>query len=143
MLVTADHDQSLSILGTTDTRMPGAVENVRSGLGYPPGTGTSPTSPAATNPAERDGFPDYADVNGDGYPENTNRFRLVVGYRTTQHTGSSVPLTAEGTGALLFTGYYDQTDLFFKLADVLSSETGVLDQALSVKAKRAVLGQNY
>ena len=38
------------------------------------------------------------------------------GFRTGDHTGSSVPVTAEGPGAFLFTGYMDQTDIFFKMA---------------------------
>ena len=44
--------------------------------------------------------------------------RLAVGFRTGDHTGSSVPVTAQGPGALLFTGYMDQTDLFFKMAQL-------------------------
>ncbi|HXH68968.1 MAG TPA: hypothetical protein VNI60_01340, partial [Pyrinomonadaceae bacterium] len=56
-----------------------------------------------------------------------------VGYRTGDHTGSSVPVTAEGTGALLFYGYYDQTDIFFKMAKVLSMNTQPLDAALNFK----------
>jgi alkaline phosphatase len=54
-----------------------------------------------------------------------------------------VPLTAEGAGALLFTGYYDQTDLFFKMATVLSQETTALDKALRDKAKLRGVEQNY
>ena len=49
------------------------------------------------------------------------------------HTGSSVPVTAEGAGALLFYGYYDQTDLFFKMAKTLSINTSQLDSALVYK----------
>ena len=90
-----------------------------------------------------DGFPDYDDANGDGYPENTNQYRISVGYRTGSHTGSSVPVTAEGPGALLFTGYYDQTDIFFKMARVLSSETKPLDQALEQKEKFGTISPNY
>jgi len=41
-----------------------------------------------------------------------------------------VPITAEGPGALLFVGYFDQTDIFFKMAKVLSSNTQQLDDAL-------------
>lgn len=142
LLVTADHDQSLSILGVTDTTVPGAVQNVRSNIAYPTLT-FSPTNTRPTYPGESDGFPNYDDANGDGYPENMNRFRITVGYRTGGHTGSSVPLTAEGAGALLFTGYYDQTDLFFKMATVLSQETTALDKALRDKAKLRGVEQNY
>jgi hypothetical protein len=42
------------------------------------------------NVGEVTGFPDYADGNGDGYPENTNQLRIAVGFRTGNHTGSSV-----------------------------------------------------
>ncbi len=144
VLVTADHDQSLSILGVTDTTVPGAVQNVRSTSAYLPAAPVAPAAKShATYPGESDGFPDYADANGDGYPENTNRFRLTVGYRTNAHTGTSVPLTAAGTGALLFTGYYDQTDLFFKMATVLSQNTAALDKALGEKAKLKGVEQNY
>jgi alkaline phosphatase len=34
------------------------------------------------------------------------------------HTGTDVPLSAFGYGALLFTGVYDNTDVFFKLAQL-------------------------
>ena len=60
-----------------------------------------------------------------GYPSNTGAKtrRLAVGYRTGDHTGSSVPITAEGPGAFLFTGYMDQTDIFFKMATALTGDT--------------------
>ena len=91
--------------------------------------------PPAPAPAARNnpGFPDYEDANGDRYPENLNRFKIAVGYRTGNHTGSSVPITAEGAGALLFLGYFDQTDVFFKMARVLSTNTRPLDKALKSK----------
>jgi alkaline phosphatase len=110
VLVTADHDQSLAIIGVGDANLGGRF-NTRSNQTYPP---------AITG--EVDGFPDYVDANEDGYPENSNRLRIVVGYRTGNHTGSSVPITAEGVGALLFTGYFDQTDIFFKMAKALSMD---------------------
>jgi alkaline phosphatase len=125
VLVTADHDQSMHILGVTDTTVPGARTNVRSNTPYPL------SGEARSEPGIVDGFPDYADANGDRYPENTNRLKLMVGFRTTNHTGSSVPLTAEGPGALLFTGYFDQTDIFFKIAWALSHDTAALDRAVT------------
>lgn len=125
-LVTADHDQSQVIIGSVDTTVAGSVQNVRSQIPYPnPGRLTG----------ESEGFPDYEDANNDGYPENTNRLKIMVGYRTGNHTGSSVPITAEGAGALLFYGYYDQTDIFFKMARVLSMNTRALDKALVLKEK--------
>ncbi len=73
-------------------------------------------------------FPNYVDRDGDGYPENETtaqggNIRLSVGFRTGSHTGSSVPVTAEGPGAFLFTGIMDQTDLFFKMAVSLRGDT--------------------
>lgn len=145
VLVTADHDQSMQIVGLTDTQPAGSVLNTRSNSTYPViGAPAPPASTSGlTNPAEVSGFPDYTDINGDGYPENTNRFRLAVGFRTGNHTGSSVPITAEGPGALLFTGYFDQTDIFFKMARAISSETTPLDQILSEKEKLGTIDQNY
>jgi hypothetical protein len=61
--------------------------------------------------------------------------RLAVGFRTGDHTGSSVPVTAEGPGALLFTGYMDQTDIFFKMAASASMDTAEIDRALEVITK--------
>jgi alkaline phosphatase len=52
-------------------------------------------------------------------------------------------LTAEGPGALLFTGYYDQTDIFFKIARALASDTSPLDQALDTRADFPIAPQNY
>ena len=145
VLVTADHDQSMHIVGLTDTNALGAVTNTRSNSTYP--IVGAPPPPASTsglnNPGEVPGFPDYADANGDLYPENTNRFRIAVGFRTGNHTGSSVPITAEGAGALLFIGYFDQTDIFFKIARMLSSDTKHLDDALAEKSKLPIINQNY
>jgi alkaline phosphatase len=57
--------------------------------------------------------------------------------RTGDHTGSSVPITAEGSGAFLFTGYYDQTNIFFKMAKVLSSRSKNLERALEELLERS------
>src|SRR5262249_27339962 len=67
-----------------------------------------------------------------GYPKNSGPGirRLAVGFRTGDHTGSSVPLTAEGPGAFLFTGYMDETDIFFKAAAALSTDTSEADKLL-------------
>ncbi len=160
ILVTADHDQSMHIVGIGDAAVSGAVLNTRSNSVYPatlaPFTpamgpffpfGTPPrvVAPAnfGNNVGEVSGFPDYADANGDGYPENTNEFRIAVGFRTGNHTGSSVPITAEGPGALQFTGYYDQTDIFFKMARSLSEKTDELDELAEELAKIGIVGQNY
>jgi hypothetical protein len=52
------------------------------------------------------------------------------------HTGSSVPITAEVSGAFLFTGYYDQTNIFFKMAKALSSRSKNLERALEELLER-------
>ena len=134
LVVTADHDQSMSIIGAVDTTVPNAIQNVISTLPYANGNRPGGNTVGTENRiGETSGFPDYTDANGDRYPENTNRVRIKVGYRTGDHTGSSVPVTAEGAGALLFYGYYDETDLFFKMAKVLSTNTQSLDAALDYK----------
>lgn len=130
VLVTADHDQSIHILGLVDTTVPGATENIRSTNGFFGLVG------------ETDFFPDYENM-ANGYPSNSNRYRISVGYRTGGHTGSSVPITAEGAGALLFTGYYDQTDIFFKMSKVLSSSTQMLDTGLRTTRFFKTIDQNY
>ena len=140
LLVTADHDQSMVIIGTVDTANPNSIQNVRSNTPYPATAAPPPAPAGGSNPGESSGFPDYEDANGDRYPENSNRFKIAVGYRTGNHTGSSVPITAEGTGALLFLGYFDQTDVFFKMARVLSSNTKQLDKSLEQKSKDDIPG---
>lgn len=109
--------------------------NVRSGYNYSATGGDPNTSgrvgaPAYTfqNVYDIDGFPNYVDADGDGYPENRAAGgqvlrRLSVGFRTGNHTGTSVPITAEGPGSFLFTGYMDQTDIPFKIAVSLSGDT--------------------
>ena len=161
VLVTADHDQSMSIIGVnevadadlTDTGTkfnitvngPTGAQNatiykdsnanVRASHGYY-NDGGDPTTSGVTGPTAFEnrpphtvnGFPNYIDPANTGYPSNTsigsrgNR-RLSVGFRTGEHTGSSVPITAEGPGAFLFTGYMDQTDIPFKIAVSLTGDT--------------------
>jgi alkaline phosphatase len=83
------------------------------------------------------GFPDYIDADSDGYPENREtpdgkgRRRLAVGFRTGNHTFESLPLSAEGPGALLFTGYFDQTEVPLKIAAAVAHDTADLDAALN------------
>lgn len=133
VICTADHDQSMSIIGAVDTQVPNAIQNVLATLLYPNANRGQGNIGVENRVGETNGFPDYQDANNDRYPENTNRIRIKVGYRTGDHTGSSVPITAEGTGALLFYGYYDQTDIFFKMAKTLSMNTQPLDAALEFK----------
>ncbi len=167
VLVTADHDQSLSIVGVTDTTTTGGVLNTRSYSIYPktgssarteynptitPGLGAGIGAAAGVAPAnsgnnagEVGGFPNYTDATFSGgiYPDNANRFKLAVGFRTGNHTGSSVPITADGPGAPLFVGYFDQTDIFFKMSRVLSSDTSPLDEFAKARTKFGIVGQNY
>lgn len=133
LITTADHDQSMHITGAVDTLVPNYVQNVFATLLHPNASRGQGNIGAENRVGETNGFPDYEDANGDLYPENTNRIRLKVGYRTGDHTGSSVPVTAEGAGALLFFGYYDQTDIFFKMAKALTLNTAGLDNALQQK----------
>ena len=100
-------------------------------------------SSSGNNIGEVEGFPDYEDADGDGYPENLNQFRIVTAFRTGNHTGSSVPITAEGPGALQFTGYFDQTDIFFKMARTLSNDTKALDDFLKEKNKLETISPNF
>ncbi len=142
LLVTADHDQAMTIIGMTDTNVSGSIENVRSTEVYP-SKATRGAAVGGYNPGEDDGFTDYVDANKDGYPENDNRRKIAVGYRTANHTATSVPVTAEGAGTLLFTGYQDQTDLFFKIAKILSSDTRRLDRSLQEREQLNIVTPNY
>jgi len=152
VLVTADHDQTLSILGVADlsdrdltdrksvvtdrgTYYRDSAVNLRSDFGL----GNLP--PEISRAEDRTGFPDYLVSDGAGYPENREingkgRKRLVVGFRTGGHAGTSVPITAEGPGAWLFTGYLDQTDIFFRSAQALSEDTSLLDKLLDAARAR-------
>lgn len=132
IITTADHDQSMHIIGAVDTQVANSVQNVISVLAYANGSRQNNTG-IENRIGETEGFPNYQDANGDRYPENTNRIRLKVGYRTGDHTGSSVPVSAEGAGALLFYGQFDQTDIFFKMAKALTIDTTGLDQAVELK----------
>lgn len=174
IVVTADHDQSMQIIGVSNTPdieyfdrtknekisyktaagdqsftvYGDSYTNARAGLpfinlstgssnnsgrGGMPGTFTPRSS--ASDPASRTystyfGNPAYKLDPRTGYPINSGDGlrRIAVGFRTGDHTGSSVPVSAEGPGAYLFTGYMDQTDLFFKMAASLSSDTSAGDK---------------
>ncbi len=174
IVVTADHDQSMSIIGvnnspdaeyfdrTKSTKIPiktaagdqdftvygDSLSNARAGLPFinastgasnnsgtsgAPATWagtTSASDPASSSYSTYFGAPAYKMDAVTGYPINSGAGirRLSVGYRTGDHTGSSVPITAEGPGALFFTGYMDQTDIFFKMAAALSNDTTDADK---------------
>ncbi|RYD43140.1 MAG: hypothetical protein EOP83_32055 [Verrucomicrobiaceae bacterium] len=89
------------------------------------------------------GFPDYQADPLNGYPRNDNRFRIAVGFRTHDHTASPVPISAEGPGASMFTGVWDQTDLFFKMSRVLDSDTTKLDRLEKERQRLQIVDQNY
>jgi alkaline phosphatase len=185
IVVTADHDQSMSIIGVSNipdseyfdrtksekvtfrttvgeqvfTVYGDSFTNARAGLPvingstssannrgvtYMPGTfrpSSTPSDPASNTYSTYFGSPAYRLDARTGYPVNSGPGlrRLAVGYRTGDHTGSSVPVTAEGPGALLFTGYMDQTDLFFKMAAVASTDTSELDKALETLLKNPAM----
>ncbi len=161
LVVTADHDQSMNIIGvsnisdasyfdrtknaqvswTTERGQQGftaygdsytnaraglpftntsgngdfAASRVNSGPQFMPGTIPLATAdPFGDTYVPYSGFPAYSLDTKTGYPTNSAEpgkvlRRLAVGFRTGDHTGSSVPVTAEGPGAFLFTGYMDQT----------------------------------
>ncbi|MEO8597769.1 MAG: alkaline phosphatase [Candidatus Solibacter sp.] len=176
IVVTADHDQSMSIIGVSNTPdteyfnrsksekislkttagsqdftvWGDSFSNARAGLPFVntsttasnnggvagmPGT-FAPVAPAdapwTSTYSAYSGSPAYKLDPATGYPVNAGADirRLAVGFRTGDHTGSSVPVTAEGPGAILFTGYMDQTDIFFKIAAALASDTTDLDKLL-------------
>lgn len=131
VLATADHNQSMQVLGVVSTAVPGASESTRAEDGFSGLIGGSGA------------FPDYELDPLTGYPRNDNLYRLAVGFRTHEHTASPVPVTAEGPGASLFTGVFDQTDLFFKMARVLDSNTAKLDRLEQERAKLKIVDQNY
>ena len=81
VLVTADHDQSMSIIGVTDSPNTNGVLNTRSNSLYPRtiaafdpriGSGPAPNN-GGSNVGEVTGFPDYTDhtFSGGDYPDNT------------------------------------------------------------------------
>jgi len=189
IVVTADHDQSMSIIGvsnvpdsdyfnlaggqkisinsaqgTQDFTVFGDVySNARAGVpvinastgasnngGAPympaPFKSTdSTTAPETSTYSTYSGFTSYKVDPIKGYPVNsgTGIRRLAVGFRTGDHTGSSVPVTAEGPGALLFTGYFDQSDIFFKMAASLSTDTTDMDKALQVIVDNTKLPKTF
>lgn len=178
LVVTADHDQSMHIIGVSNTpdteyfdRSNGvkvsfksaagdqnftvygdSFSNARAGLPFVNtsttdsnngGAAAMPGSFAPNNSSSEPwnstystyyGSPAYTMDPGSGYPRNEGDGirRLAVGFRTGDHTGSSVPVTAEGPGALIFTGYMDQTDIFFKIAAAVSVDTTDIDKTLDV-----------
>ncbi|MGB9606669.1 MAG: alkaline phosphatase, partial [Bryobacteraceae bacterium] len=112
--------------------------NVRALIPYGSMSGgrTGPPAETFVDAYNTFGFPDYVDADGDGYPENREvagkgRRRLAIGFRTGNHTYETLPLSAEGPGALLFTGYFDQTEVPLKIAAALAADTTELDATLN------------
>ncbi|MEP7364634.1 MAG: alkaline phosphatase [Acidobacteriota bacterium] len=178
IVVTADHDQSMHIIGVSNTPdteyfdrnksekvtfkttrgdqdftvWGDSYSNARAGLPFVnTSTGASnnggaagmPGTFAAVSPAADPATSTYSTYYGStaykldpatGYPVNSGAGirRLAVGFRTGDHTGSSVPITAEGPGALLFTGYMDQSDIFFKMAAAVSTDTTEIDKTVEL-----------
>jgi alkaline phosphatase len=177
VVVTADHDQSISIIGVSNiadtsyfdrnsstkaswttargdqaiTVYGDSYSNARAGLPFINSSGNGDFSASRVNSGATympgatalkstasdpfsdtyvaySGFPGYLLDSKSGYPTNAAAAgatlrRLAVGFRTGDHTGSSVPVTAEGPGAFLFTGYMDESDIFFKMATSLTGDT--------------------
>ena len=185
IVVTADHDQSMSIIGVNNvpdveyfdrgkrqdfsftsargqhgfTIYGDSFANTRAsipfinssdttanrnGVAGIPGSFTGATSaadPYSDTYSTYYGFPAYPKDPASGYPLNSAQpgqilRRLAVGFRTGDHTGSSVPVTADGPGAFLFTGYMDQTDIFFKMATSLGGDTTDGDKFVNDVLKR-------
>lgn len=178
IVVTGDHDQSMSIIGVNNTPdseyfnrsksekitfrsargeqdftvFGDSFANARAGLPFintsttasnnggvagMPGTfapTNSNAAPATNTYSTYFGSTAYRLDSRTGYPTNSGAGirRIAVGYRTGDHTGSSVPVTAEGPGALLFTGYMDQSDIFFKMATAAAADTTEIDKALDL-----------
>ena len=178
VIVTADHDQSMSIIGVSNTpdasyfdrtnlvkvniKTPAgdqdftyfgdAFSNARAaipfintsttasnngglaGMGGPMAPVVSDVAPETSTYSTYFGSTAYKLDDKTGYPVNSGVGirRLAVGYRTGDHTGSSVPVTAEGPGAFLFTGYMDQTDIFFKMAAAISNDTSDADKLVDI-----------
>jgi alkaline phosphatase len=134
ILVTGDHDQTMSILGAEEISDADLTDRTPvSGNRYRDSVVNLRGNLPAIQGSEHRGLPDYQDANGDGYPENREsngrgRKRIAVGFRSDDHEGSSLPITAEGPGALLFTGYMDQTDIFFRSAQALTENTATMDK---------------
>ena len=178
IVVTADHDQSMHIIGVSNTpdteyfdrskstkityqtaagsqdftvygdsysnaRAALPFINASTGAANNGGPAGMPGTFAPTNNTDAPQESTYSTYSGStaytmdaktGYPNNSGPGirRIAVGYRTGDHTGSSVPVTAEGPGALLFTGYMDQSDIFFKMAAAISADTTDLDKTLDL-----------
>jgi alkaline phosphatase len=178
LAVTADHDQSMHIIGVSNTPdseyfdrtksekvtyktalgdqdftvYGDSFSNARAGLPFINSSTTAsnnggvsgmPGTFAPSSPADAPdtstystylGSPAYTMDAATGYPLNSGSGlrRVAVGFRTGDHTGSSVPITAEGPGAFLFTGYMDQSDIFFKMAAVIASDTSDADKLVDM-----------
>ena len=178
IVVTADHDQSMHIIGVSNipdaeyfnrskaekvsfktpvgdqdfTVYGDSFSNARAGLPFVNGSagasnnggvsgmpGSFAPTASSSNPGSSTystyfGSPAYTLDNKTGYPANSGPGlrRIAVGFRTGDHTGSSVPVSAEGPGAFLFTGYMDQSDIFFKMAATLSTDTSEGDRLVDL-----------
>lgn len=66
------------------------------------------------------------DESGDGISKEdgpfavaNSKFNFVVDWTTSGHTAVDIPITAMGPNAELFTGIYENTDVFHKLMQAL------------------------
>ncbi len=115
-------------VGAENNRGPGGMPGTHANRGVA-------ADPAASTYSTYFGSPAYQMDARTGYPSNmapagSGVRRLSVGFRTGDHTASSVPVTAEGPGAFLFMGYMDQTDIFFKMAAAVTGDTADGDRLI-------------
>ena len=59
--------------------------------------------------------------------------RAGIAWTTYSHTGVPVPTSAIGAGHELFNGYYDNTDIFVKLAEAMALPHVVAGQAAAAR----------
>jgi alkaline phosphatase len=77
------------------------------------------------------------------YPSNPKQRDLQTGFKVlgqipgdaASHTGTDVPLSAFGPGALAFTGVMDNTDVFFLIAQMVTAGVPSFDELLNRRDK--------
>lgn len=55
--------------------------------------------------------------------DGKNYNKIKPGFSTTGHSGTMVPVFAEGPGAHLFNGIYNSTDIYFKMMELMDQES--------------------
>ena len=96
-------------------------------IGYGANADRYETWLSSDQPTQDSQQPFVASLPLKGYPGNPALRNASTGFLITGqvpgqqavHTGSDVPLSALGRGAALFTGVFDNTDVFFKIGQVV------------------------